>query len=215
MSAERPRLQLANGTWLANHNCFSFLNSIERIFKSDYLPSIEDIMWAHTRTTGSWKWQFLIDGTNYHFCDVGGMRPERKKWVQVFQDVNMMVFTLDVSCYHQALNEDLQTNRMSEQFTLWEAIANSRWFTGARIVVLLTKEDKLTPDRLKRHPFTSQFGDYNGSPESAEDIIKYIIWRLDGLVSRQANTRSERVIFCRAGTIAESVKIWKRLLSLR
>ncbi|KAI7783283.1 hypothetical protein LA080_012038 [Diaporthe eres] len=158
-----------------------FLNSIERIFKSDYLPSIEDIMWAHTRTTGSWKWQFLIDGTNYHFCDVGGMRSERKKWVEVFQDVNMMVFTLDVSCYHQALNEDLQTNRMSEQFTLWEAIANSRWFTGTRIVVLLTKKDKLTPDRLKRHPFKSQFGEYNGSPERAEDIIKYIVWRLDGL----------------------------------
>lgn len=215
MSAERLRLQLANGTWLANHIYSSFLNSLERIFKSDYLPSIEDIMWAHTRTTGSWKWQFLIKGTNYHFCDVGGVRSERKKWVQVFKDVNMVVFTLDVSCYHQALNEDLQVNRMAEQFLVWEAIANSHWFTGTRIVVVLTKEDKLTPDRLRRHPFLSQFADYNGNPESAEDIVKYIIWRLDGLVNRQANTRSESVIFCRAATIAESVDVWKKLWSLQ
>lgn len=126
----------------------------------------------------------------------------------------MMVFTFDVSCYHQALNEDLDGNRMDEQFMLWESIANSQWFTNVRIVVLFTKADKLTPDNLMYHPFKSKFNDYNGDPESAEDIIKYLTWRLDGLVSRQLNTRSGRVTFCRAGTISESMRVWNDLLSV-
>ncbi|KAK2613420.1 hypothetical protein N8I77_000337 [Diaporthe amygdali] len=191
-----------------------FLNSIERIFKKDYLPSLEDVIWAQTRTTGTWESKFLINGANYHFFDVGGTRSERKKWINVFPNVNMMVFTFDVSCYHQALNEDLDGNRMDEQFMLWESIANSHWFTNVRIVVLFTKADKLTPDNLMYHPFKSKFNDYNGDPESAEDIIKYLTWRLDGLVSRQLNTRSGRVTFCRAGTISESMRVWNDLLSV-
>lgn len=178
------------------------------------MPSLEDVLWTQSRTTGTWESKFLINGRTYQLFDVGGARSERKKWITAFEDVSMVIFTLDLSCYHQVLNEDAGTNRMEEQFTLWDSIVNSRWFSSARIAVLLTKEDKLTPDRLRRHPFGERFPDYSGDPESADDIIKYIIWRLDGLISRQENFRSGRVRFCRSGTISESLGVWEKLLSV-
>lgn len=196
------------------------MNSIERIFDKDYLPSLEDATWAHAQTTGTWESKFLINGTTYRIFDVGGARSERKKWVHVFESVNMLVFTLDVSCYHQVLEEDHETNRMSEQFVLWDSIANSRWFSSARIAVLFTKEDKLTPDRLRKHPFGEMDRDYHGDPESVEDIIKYLTWRLDGLLNRELHAStgrdgSGRVTFCRGGTISESMKVWETLLAVR
>lgn len=127
----------------------------------------------------------------------------------------MLIFTMDVSCYHQVLNENCSGNRLEEQFTLWQNLSNSHWFTDAKIVVLFTKEDKLTPDRLRRYPFGEQFTDYTGGPESAEDMVKYLTWRLDGLVDRQQNARSWRVTFCRAGTISDSIKVWDKLLSVQ
>jgi hypothetical protein len=172
-------------------------------------------MWAQTKITGTWKSHMLINGVDYRFWDVGGAMSERKKWPNVFVNIDIAVFTLDVSCYHLALNEDLDSNRMDEQLRVWEQLVNLYWFTGSRIVAVLTKEDKLTPDRLKQYPFKSKFPDYNGGSESAEDVIKYLVWRLDGLVNRQAGNRSERVMFCRAGTITESIQIWKDLLSGR
>lgn len=124
---------------------------------------------------------------------------------------------MDLSCYHQVLNEDIGANRMEEQFLVWSSIVNSHWHSSAkgRIVVLFTKEDKLTPDRLRRHPFGAKFNDYTGGPESVNDIIMYLTWRLDGLIDRQLITRSQCVTFCRAGTISESMKVWEKLLSVQ
>jgi hypothetical protein len=124
----------------------------------------------------------------------------------------MIIFTVDLSCYHQALNEDTGVNRMDEQFRLWESIANSDWFAGARITVLLTKGDKLTPDRLRRHPFGAGFADFAGDQNSTDDIIKYIVWRLHGLLDRRASRGSGRITFCRSGTISESLDLWKKLM---
>lgn len=191
------------------------MDSIERVFKKNYLASLEDVIWAHTKTTGTWESKFLINDTTYQLFDVGGARSERKKWVHLFERVNMVVFTVDLSCYHQVSNEDNDANRMEEQLMLWESIANSRWFVSSRITVLFTKEDKLTPTRLRRHPFAAKFTDYTGDPESAEDIIKYLTWRLDGLLDRELHARSGRVAFCRAGTISQSMGVWKKLLSVQ
>lgn len=124
----------------------------------------------------------------------------------------MIIFTIDLSCYHQALNEDIGINRMDEQFRLWESIANSDWFASANITVLFTKGDKLTEDRLRRHPFGAEYADFAGDPNSADDIIKYIIWRLDGLLDRRANIDSGRITFCRSGTIPESLNLWENLM---
>lgn len=192
------------------------MNSIERIFKKDYLPCLEDAIWAHTRTTGAWESKFLINSMTYQLFDVGGARSERKKWIHVFEDVDMLVFTMDVSCYCQVLHEDHTTNRMEEQFVLWASIVNSKWFTRTKITVLFTKEDKLTPDRLRRHPFGTRFSDYTGDPESAQDIIQYLTWRLDGLIDGQgkSDSKNRRVNFCRAGTISESMRVWENLLSV-
>lgn len=158
----------------------------------------------------------MINGRVYQLFDVGGARSERKKWIHAFENVNMVVFTIDLSCYYQTMNEDNDGNRMEEQFMVWEACSNSHWFTNSRIAVLFTKEDKLTPDRLRSQPFGAKFADYTGDPESVDDIIQYITWRLDGMFREQTNNRSSgRLTFCRSGTISESLKVWEQLLSVQ
>lgn len=66
--------------------------------------------------------------------DVGGQRSERKKWLNVFTDVNVLLFVLAISEYNQMLYEDESVSRISEATTLWSSIANSKWFANASIM---------------------------------------------------------------------------------
>lgn len=158
----------------------------------------------------------MVKGRAYQLWDVGGARSERENWVHVLEkNVNMLVFTIDCACYNQVLNEDYGFNRMDEQLTLWSYVARSRCVKGKRIMVMFTKEDKLTPEMMRRYPFGAKFADFNGDPESVDDIIKYLTWRVYSVFDREEGSGGEHVTFCRLGTISESLKVWEKLLSVQ
>lgn len=67
-----------------------------------------------------------------------------------------------MSEYNQRLYEDEEVGRMEESLTLWESVANSRWFLSTTIVLFLNKQD-LFRAKLERHPLGDYFDDYDGS----------------------------------------------------
>ncbi|KAL9049261.1 MAG: hypothetical protein Q9162_007315 [Coniocarpon cinnabarinum] len=73
--------------------------------------------------------------------DVGGQRSERKKWIHVFDNVQVVLFLAAISGYDQVLVEDRNGNQMREAFGLFEAIANSRWFERSAMILFLNKID--------------------------------------------------------------------------
>lgn len=70
---------------------------------------------------------------------------------------------------------------MEESLTLWESVANSRWFLSTTIVLLLNKQD-LFREKLGRHPLSDYFNDYDGA--TFADAQAYMTAKFLGVVQR-------------------------------
>lgn len=92
-----PDLKLTPGSYFAD---------IDRLFTKDYLPSDQDILRARLRTTGISETIFDTGNLTYRMFDVGGQRSERKKWIHVFDNVQVVLFLVAISGYDHVLVED-------------------------------------------------------------------------------------------------------------
>lgn len=172
-----------------------------QITEINYIPTIQEVLWAQNRSVGLYESRYVIDGTMCRFFDVGGTRIERRKWPLEFLDVNSVIFTLDVSCYDKVLVEDVSANRMAEQLAVWSSLVQLEVFAATNFIVMFTKTDEVTPSKLEASPFNSFFPDYAGKADSLGDILQYLA-RLLQTASNGWTTRS--LMFCNAGSIRDS-----------
>jgi guanine nucleotide-binding protein subunit alpha, other len=84
----------------------SFFEDINRLFMVSYMPTDQDILRTRLRTTGISETIFDLGNLTYRMFDVGGQRSERKKWIHVFDNVQVVLFLAAISGYDQALVED-------------------------------------------------------------------------------------------------------------
>jgi len=84
----------------------SFLDHSDRLFSRNYLPNDQDILRARLRTTGISETIFETGHLTYRMFDVGGQRSERKKWIHVFDNVQVVLFLVAVSGFDHTLVED-------------------------------------------------------------------------------------------------------------
>lgn len=84
----------------------SFFQDIDRLFQKDFLPTDQDILRTRLRTTGISETIFELGNLTYKMVDVGGQRSERKKWIHVFDNVQVVLFLVAISGYDHVLVED-------------------------------------------------------------------------------------------------------------
>eukprot|EP01084_Bolivina_argentea_P008682 16242_1 len=110
--------------------------------------------------------------------DVGGQRNERKKWIQLFDNVNAVIFVSALNHYCSVLFEDEAENAMKESLKLFEETVNSQWFPGKKTqwVMFLNKND-LFIQRLKidKIPLTFCFDEYDGTNYDGNDEEQFDI----------------------------------------
>ncbi|GFZ43926.1 Guanine nucleotide-binding protein subunit alpha [Saitozyma sp. JCM 24511] len=152
--ARRNELQL-------NDSAPYYFDAIKRIAEPTYMPTDQDILRARVKTTGITETHFRIGELTYKLFDVGGQRSERRKWLNIFDSVTALVFLIAISEYDQKLYEDETVNRMQEAMTLFESVANSRWFTKTSIILFLNKID-LFRAKLPYSPLSETFPEYRG-----------------------------------------------------
>jgi guanine nucleotide-binding protein subunit alpha len=87
-------------------NSLSFFQNIDRLFQKDFLPTDQDILRTRLRTTGISETIFELGNLTYKMVDVGGQRSERKKWIHVFDNVQVVLFLVAISGYDHVLVED-------------------------------------------------------------------------------------------------------------
>jgi hypothetical protein len=85
---------------------YSYIDSLDRLFASDYVPIDQDILRSRVKTSGISEATFTHDLYTYRIFDVGGQRSERKKWIHCFENVNGLLFVIAISGYDQCLVED-------------------------------------------------------------------------------------------------------------
>lgn len=157
----------------------SYFNDIDRIMKSDYVPTQQDMLLARVRTSGIVTEKYVIDGVDFEMYDVGGQRNERKKWIHCFEDVTAVIFVAALSEYDQSLFEDTATNRMTEAISLFDDICNNQTFAASSMILFLNKKDlfaeKINLIHIAGQPAFSDFAAKMGDADYYERGIRYFL----------------------------------------
>lgn len=66
----------------------------------------EMLLRGYYTTTGAHVTKLDIKGHSCQLHDVGGRRSERKKWLNRFQDIDVVIFVVSLTGYCQAPPED-------------------------------------------------------------------------------------------------------------
>ncbi|XP_041673018.1 guanine nucleotide-binding protein subunit alpha-13b [Cheilinus undulatus] len=151
-----------------------FLDNLEKLGLSDYLPSQQDILLARKPTKGIHEYNFEIKNVPFKMVDVGGQRSERRRWFECFDSVTSILFLVSSSEYDQVLMEDRLTNRLSESLNIFETIVNNRVFSNVSIILFLNKTD-LLEEKVKQVSIKDYFPEFSGDPRSLTDVQRFLV----------------------------------------
>ncbi|MFT7800731.1 guanine nucleotide-binding protein G(i) subunit alpha-2 [Arapaima gigas] len=162
-----------------NDSAAYYLNDLERIARSDYIPTQQDVLRTRVKTTGIVETHFTFKDLHFKMFDVGGQRSERKKWIHCFEGVTAIIFCVALSAYDLVLAEDEEMNRMHESMKLFDSICNNKWFTETSIILFLNKKD-LFEEKITRSPLTICFPEYTGA-NKYDEAASYIQTKFEDL----------------------------------
>ncbi|XP_043955067.1 guanine nucleotide-binding protein subunit alpha-13b [Gambusia affinis] len=151
-----------------------FLDHLEKLGESDYLPSQQDILLARKPTKGIHEYNFKIKKVPFKMVDVGGQRSERRRWFDCFDSVTSILFLVSSSEYDQVLMEDRQTNRLSESLNIFETIVNNRVFSNVSIILFLNKMD-LLEEKVKQVSIKDYFPEFSGDAGSLAAVKLFLV----------------------------------------
>eukprot|EP00039_Didymoeca_costata_P009608 m.127373 g.127373 ORF g.127373 m.127373 type:complete len:635 (-) comp14544_c2_seq1:25-1929(-) len=132
-----------------------FMSRREKILSRDYQPTKQDALQSYTRTTGMYNEEFEIP-TDYgrrsmRLWDTGGQRSERKKWVHIIKEVQVVLFVANVTDYDMPLFEGGEpNNRLYDSLKCFEQLVE-KLEEKAKIVLVFTHIDML-PEKEKQIP---------------------------------------------------------------
>jgi len=168
--------------FFANDEVHYFFNNLDSIMKEDYLPSEDDVLRCRWTSTGVKKEVFKIENVDCVLLDVGGQKSERKKWVQCFENVFIVLFVVAISEYDQVMYEDEDSNRVRDALDLFEDICNSKWFCNTNVVLFLNKIDTFK-EKVKQVPLKKYFKDFKfdeNKGDLAEQAKNFLINEFKG-----------------------------------
>jgi len=157
-------------------NCAqNFLDRIQEIGASGYLPTFQDVLACRVSTTGIVETDFTAQEERFRMFDVGGQKNERRKWIHSFEHVNLLIFVVAIDQYNQKMFEDKTKNRITDSLELFENIASNKWFKDKDIVLFLNRSD-LFKQKILTTPLTAsdEFLDYKGKPGDWEEAFQAI-----------------------------------------
>ncbi|KAJ7756308.1 guanine nucleotide binding protein, alpha subunit [Mycena metata] len=125
-----------------------FLNDLDRIARTDYQITDDDIIRARLRTVGVQEYRVTFEhghsaGSEWRMYDVGGTRSSRAAWYPYFDDCDAIIFLAPVSCFDEKLAEDRRVNRLEDSYMLWKSVCGCKLLTRTQLVLFLNKCDLL------------------------------------------------------------------------
>lgn len=168
-----------------------FLNQIDVIRESSYVPNTQDILFCRIMTTSISKIQFEMNVSKkygggvakFWMYDVGGQRGHQKKWISVFEGIHAVLFLIAASDFDQTLREDEKKNRLKESLEIFENIYWGRYLRQAGMIVFLNKQDILQRKIENGKRIDKYFPDYKtykptakeGNPGSEYEKAKFFM----------------------------------------
>ncbi|EIM81013.1 G-alpha-domain-containing protein, partial [Stereum hirsutum FP-91666 SS1] len=182
-----------------------YLDSLDRIFSPDYVPTNEDVMMCLHRTSQVEELILESGGRTYRIIDPGGAaRTDERKWIHQFSRVTAIVFMVSLSdydCYREQEDGDAAVSVLMETFNTFDSIVNMEYFKLTNIIIFLTDRDVFA-EKLRHSPFHDHIPDSVRRPSEAYDVESVCDYILHSLVSRNqwASTRQIYAHYPSTGT---------------
>jgi len=146
-----------------------FLENIERISASNYVPTDQDILLVPPDASmGAIETEFEVENYLFRMIEVVGDGLERK-WIHCFEDITAVVFCV-------ALDEfdvyDGESNRMRLALELFEDLCFNRWFFNTGIILLFSNKARFE-EKIEQVDITTAFPRYTGARDS-KHMMDYI-----------------------------------------
>jgi GTPase SAR1 family protein len=154
-------------------NAFYFLDKVEEMGKSNFLPSTEDILKVRDPTRTIETLDFQYGKAKFRVIDVGGQRMERPKW-NLTGEITAVIFVCALTEYNQVLREDIKQNRLKESLNLFDIACNRR-YPDKPILLFLNKKD-LFANKIKDTDLKVCFPTYKGGCDY-DAALEYIKWK--------------------------------------
>lgn len=136
--------------WLLDQASYYFTHAVrfaqfdEESVHQDKWPNDQDIIAARSKTTGLKYTDIKQPPHTFTFVDVGGQRNERKKWIECFEHVSMILFVVDAAGFFKVLYEDTDINNIVESLDVFEhLITNFEMFQRIPVRLVFNKMDVL------------------------------------------------------------------------
>ncbi|CAE6450955.1 unnamed protein product [Rhizoctonia solani] len=160
-----------------------FLNDLERIASSGYIPTDDDILRSRVKTIAPTETVLpnLEQGLEWRLYDVGGARRQRAKWAPFFDDVDLLIILVPVSAFDQYLAEDHSVNRLQDSFEMWTELCKTSALHHIPVLLFLNKTDLLEKKLLSGVRFSEFLVSYGDRPNEPKRVLNYLTKRFIGM----------------------------------
>ncbi|XP_065357957.1 guanine nucleotide-binding protein subunit alpha-11-like [Calliphora vicina] len=148
-----------------------YMNEIDRIALTDYMPTDQDILRAYIPSTGLIKYPFKVNSRKFRMIDVAGSRSERKKWCNCFEYVGTILYFVAISEYDQVLEEHEQSNRLKESLNVFKTVTNK--FNDIPIILFFNKVD-LFEEKIMYSHLEAVFPQFKGPRCDSKAALQFI-----------------------------------------
>jgi len=123
-----------------------FLDQIERINQTGYLPIEQDIVRVRKGTQGIPEpYEFFVSNIKFKITDVGGDRGQRSNWIDVMgRKVTCVIFLAAIDEFDTYIvtgNSQERKNKLVESIEVFRAIQNNHCLSHATFILFLNKFD--------------------------------------------------------------------------
>jgi len=85
-------LDEAMGQFPLSDGILKLLRHMDQLIVANYVPTQQHVLYARVKTTGIVELNVELNNLLLHIFDVGGARNERKKWIHLDRNLDMILF---------------------------------------------------------------------------------------------------------------------------
>ncbi|XP_065355975.1 guanine nucleotide-binding protein G(q) subunit alpha-like [Calliphora vicina] len=148
-----------------------YMNEIDHIALTDYMPTDQDILRAHIPSTGLSDYRFKVNNRYFRMIGMAGLRSEPRKWLSCFEHVDTIIFFVAISEYDQVLEEHGQSNRLKESLDIFKTITNT--LNNTPIILFLNKVD-LFEEKIMYSHLDAVFPQFKGPRCDSNAALQFI-----------------------------------------
>ncbi|XP_053552642.1 guanine nucleotide-binding protein G(i) subunit alpha-1-like isoform X2 [Bombina bombina] len=116
-----------------NNSASYFLNDLDRICQSDYIPTQKDVLCTRDKTTCFTEVNIPYMDINITLVDPGQHRTNFKKWIHCFSEVISIIFCVDINDYEQLLDKNHEKTKLLDSILV---------ATNTPVIIFFNKKDQ-------------------------------------------------------------------------